>query len=131
MSIVTLSTVGFGWFNATSEGGKVFGAFWMLFGVASLAAVIGSFVELMIKIKAKERRDINAEKLHFYRYIKKCARPLPSLGDNGMDSYDFLKFGVLLTDLATEEEVQNIEDRFAELADADGTVSCAKLMELE
>jgi len=131
MSIITLSTVGFGWFNATTEGGKVFGAFWMLLGVASLAGVITSFVELMMQIKANERRDEAGEKLEFYRLVKLCTRPVASLGDNGMDSYDFLKFGVLLQGIATQEEVEAIEARYAELADPSGNVNCAKLAELD
>mmetsp|Transcript_16183 Transcript_16183/g.46843 ORF Transcript_16183/g.46843 Transcript_16183/m.46843 type:complete len:425 (-) Transcript_16183:107-1381(-) len=131
MSIITLSTVGFGWFNATTEGGKVFGAFWMLFGVASLAGVIGSFVDLMMHVKAAERRDEHEEKLKFFRYVKMCTRPIDSLGDNGMDTYDFLKFGVLLKGIATEEEVKVIEERFAELVGSDGRVRCDKLAEVE
>jgi len=129
MSIITLSTVGFGWFNATTEGGKVFGAFWMLLGVASLAGVITSFVELMMQIKASERRDVAGEQLEFFRLVKLCARPVESLGDNGMDSYDFLKFGVLLQGIATQVEVEAIEARYAELADSNGQVSCAALAE--
>mmetsp|Transcript_96223 Transcript_96223/g.267364 ORF Transcript_96223/g.267364 Transcript_96223/m.267364 type:complete len:236 (-) Transcript_96223:175-882(-) len=129
MSVITLSTVGFGWFNATTEGGKVFGAFWMLLGVASLAGVITSFVELMMMIKAAERRDEAGERLDFYRLAKKCTHPVASLGDNGMNSYDFLKFAVLLKGIATEEEVDAIEARFAELADPSGHVSCAALVE--
>jgi len=131
MSIITLSTVGFGWFNATTEGGKVFGAFWMLLGVASLAGVITSFVELMMQIKASERRDVAGEQLEFYRLVKLCTHPVASLSDNGMESYDFLKFGVLLQGVATQEEVEAIEARFAELADSAGNVNCAKLAELD
>merc|ERR1719171_2788526 len=42
MSLITLSTVGFGAFTPTTHGGMVFGAFWMLFGVASLASLVSS-----------------------------------------------------------------------------------------
>merc|ERR1719161_1754212 len=55
MSIITLTTVGFGAFTAETEAGKVFGAFWMLIGVASLGAVVASFTELMVELKENEK----------------------------------------------------------------------------
>jgi len=39
MSVITLSTVGFGAFTPNTEGGKVFAAFWMIFGSAALVSV--------------------------------------------------------------------------------------------
>lgn len=42
MSIVTLSSVGFGAFTPVTHGGMVFGAYWMLFGVASLGALVSA-----------------------------------------------------------------------------------------
>lgn len=133
MSVITLSTVGFGWFNATTEGGKVFGAFWMLFGVATLAASITSFVDLMGSAKARERRNVSEEKLKFYRYVKMCCRTCPSLGgDCGMDEYDFLKFGLLLNGIVTEEELEQIGRRFSELhPNSSGTISCEKVAKVE
>merc|ERR1719271_1666698 len=55
MSIITLSTVGFGAFTATTETGKVFGAFWMIFGVAALVSFVSAFTEIMMKIKEREK----------------------------------------------------------------------------
>mmetsp|Transcript_165189 Transcript_165189/g.530151 ORF Transcript_165189/g.530151 Transcript_165189/m.530151 type:complete len:426 (-) Transcript_165189:108-1385(-) len=118
MSVITLSTVGFGFFNATTEGGKVFGAFWMLFGVAALAATICSFVDLMTLVKAKERRNGSHEKLEFYRILKRLAHAPPTGVDQGMDSYDFMKFALLLSGVVNDDEVKKIEDRFALLAGA-------------
>jgi len=124
MSVITLSTVGFGWFSAATEAGKVFGAFWMLFGVMALAALIGSFVEWMMAIKKMERFNEAKEKLNFYRWVKLFSHPDPKLGDQGMEMYDFMKFGLLMKGLATEEELQRIEERFAALSpNADGKVS--------
>merc|ERR1719343_678881 len=71
MCVITLSTVGFGAFTATTPGGMVFGAFWMLFGVAALAGVIGSYVEIMVHVKARERNDPDKAKLAFFRHVKR------------------------------------------------------------
>merc|ERR1719161_71923 len=55
MSIITLTTVGFGAFTAETEAGKVFGAFWMIIGVASLGGFVASFTEFMVSMKDRER----------------------------------------------------------------------------
>lgn len=130
--VITLSTVGFGAITATTPGGMVFGAFWMLFGVAALAGVIGSFVQVMIQVKANQREDADRAKLAFYRHVRHCAKPKVELDDHCMDSYDFLKFGVLLDELATPEEIQHIEARFVALCSVpDGTISSTELVAAE
>merc|ERR1719263_1434968 len=56
MSLITLSTVGFGFFTPITEGGMIFGAFMMLFGTAALVNVISNFTALMVKMKNYERK---------------------------------------------------------------------------
>lgn len=130
MSIITLSTVGFGAFTATTPGGMVFGAFWMLFGVSSLAAVIAYFVQLMVNIKAQQRMHPAKVKLAFYDCVEHCCnftwRPRSDFVDKGMDSYEFLKFSLLCEGSLTIEEVTQIEDRWRHLCPdetLDGTIS--------
>jgi hypothetical protein len=55
MSVITLSTVGFGWFTPVTEEGMIFGAFWMLFGSTALVAVISQFTDLMVKLQQYEK----------------------------------------------------------------------------
>lgn len=54
MSLITLSTVGFGAFTPVTHGGMVFGAFWMLFGVMSLGSVVGSYTAYSQALKQWE-----------------------------------------------------------------------------
>jgi len=135
MSVITLSTVGFGAFTATTPGGMVFGAFWMLFGVAALGAFISAFVEVMFQTKAMERESPDHAKLKFFDYVEECSHRVQALAgshedDMGMDQYEFLKFGLLLTNKATEEEIKNIEARFAHLSpDAAGNISIEQLLQ--
>jgi len=132
MSIITLSTVGFGFFNATTEGGKVFGAFWMMFGVATLAATIAAYCELMSTIKAKERRNVPGEKLKFFRLIQNYSHVSSDGLDKGMDSYDFLKFCLVMKDTITEEELAVIEGKFEHLGGTpDGVVDYQTVHEAE
>lgn len=55
MSLITLSSVGFGAFTPVTQAGMVFGAFWMLFGVSSLGALVASFTAYVSAMKAWER----------------------------------------------------------------------------
>merc|ERR1719291_967610 len=55
MSVITLSTVGFGAFTPQTEAGKVFGAFWMLWGSMALLGLVGAFAEVHEQRKCLER----------------------------------------------------------------------------
>merc|ERR1719379_2799325 len=58
MSIITLTTVGFGAFTPVTQGGMVFGAFWMLFGVAALGAAVASLTAWTIALKKESAEDL-------------------------------------------------------------------------
>jgi len=58
MSLITLSTVGFGAFTPSTHTGMVVGAFWMLFGTASLVAVVTSRAAFSMALK-KHEMDID------------------------------------------------------------------------
>merc|ERR1719146_80250 len=62
MSIITLTTVGFGAFTAETEGGKVFGAFWMVIGVVSLGYVVTCFAEYLLAIRERDAQQ-NVEEI--------------------------------------------------------------------
>merc|ERR1719408_968457 len=55
MSVITLSSVGFGWFTPITEEGMIFGAYFMIFGCAALVNVITQFTELMMKLNEFEK----------------------------------------------------------------------------
>jgi len=61
MSFITLSSVGFGAFTPVTHVGMVFGAFWMLFGVTSLGAVISSMAAFVAAMKQIEKDRIKSE----------------------------------------------------------------------
>merc|ERR1719329_2002982 len=49
MSVITLSTVGFGAFTPNTTGGMIFASFWMIFGSAALVSVVGAFTNLIVE----------------------------------------------------------------------------------
>merc|ERR1719487_857134 len=55
MSVITLTSVGFGWFTPVTEEGMIFAAYFMIFGCAALVNVITQFTELMMKLNEYER----------------------------------------------------------------------------
>eukprot|EP00929_Paragymnodinium_shiwhaense_P110256 TRINITY_DN7710_c0_g1_i1.p1 TRINITY_DN7710_c0_g1~~TRINITY_DN7710_c0_g1_i1.p1 ORF type:complete len:381 (-),score=123.00 TRINITY_DN7710_c0_g1_i1:287-1429(-) len=61
MSFITLSSVGFGAFTPVTKAGMVFGAFWMLFGVSALAAVISSMGAFVAALKTWEAGQRKAD----------------------------------------------------------------------
>lgn len=110
MSIITLSTVGFGAFNATTEGGKIFAAFWMLAGVAALGALLSAFINTVMLEKKVERRrcaDVRGD----FREIMLRA----SSGKTKMNKADFLKFGLMLTRGTHHQELSLIDQRYENL----------------
>jgi hypothetical protein len=57
MSVITLSSVGFGWFTPVTEEGMIFAAYFMIFGCAALVNVITQFTELIVKLNEYEKHN--------------------------------------------------------------------------
>jgi len=114
MSIITLSTVGFGAFSATTEAGKVFGAFWMLFGVAALGALIGGFVEWMSAQKNLQSFYLFDHEQEFKSMLDACSKDGKTLS-----KLEFLQFAVKLTKGTDDKELAKIMERFAYLRKQD------------
>eukprot|EP00930_Biecheleria_cincta_P095402 TRINITY_DN87364_c0_g1_i1.p1 TRINITY_DN87364_c0_g1~~TRINITY_DN87364_c0_g1_i1.p1 ORF type:complete len:430 (-),score=62.11 TRINITY_DN87364_c0_g1_i1:100-1389(-) len=114
MSVITLSTVGFGAELPSTEAGKVFGAFWMLFGVASFLAVVSGFTELMLAAKALESWNEAADSDELTRLRLNAERL--SDGTTGVSKYEFLKFSILHTKSMRHEDLEKIERTYATLA---------------
>lgn len=110
MSIITLSTVGFGAFNATTEAGKIFGAFWMLIGVASLGALVTSFIETMTLEKQIQKHECADDCQDFDRILAKCS------ANGKVDRLQFLKFGLMMTKGTDVKKFEKFEARFKKLS---------------
>lgn len=129
MSVITLSTVGFGAFTASTESGKVFGAFWMLFGVAALVSFVGAFTEFMLKMKERERFNVD----NVQREMEENICQLDVADHEKVDKYQFFRFALLQCHLATKEQLQDIDAEFQRLKrlspDGDGLVSIKTLQD--
>jgi hypothetical protein len=119
MSVITLSTVGFGAFTPVTEGGKVFGAFWMLFGCASLAAVIGNFTDVFVQIKAREKYKPEVAKMEQEHFFE----TLPA----ETDKLTFFKQSLLSKKLVNEETLDEITRFYHSIKPGGGTLSKADI----
>eukprot|EP00419_Tripos_fusus_P033573 CAMPEP_0172783000 /NCGR_PEP_ID=MMETSP1074-20121228/204216_1 /TAXON_ID=2916 /ORGANISM="Ceratium fusus, Strain PA161109" /LENGTH=388 /DNA_ID=CAMNT_0013619987 /DNA_START=76 /DNA_END=1242 /DNA_ORIENTATION=+ len=117
MSVITLSTVGFGAVTPVTEGGKVFGAFWMLFGSAALVGVVGSFSSLCVMSKQREEWDPVAKAEEHREALMRFPEEL--------DGYNFMKFGLSVQHkVLSNTEFRTLEKAFRHLGPAaDGTIS--------
>merc|ERR1719291_1165722 len=70
MSLITLSTVGFGAFTPSTHAGMVVGACWMLFGCASLMAVVTSRAAFSLAMKDQEILNMERKQAE----VKKASR---------------------------------------------------------
>merc|ERR1719433_427226 len=119
MSVITLSTVGFGAVTPVTEGGKVFGAFWMLFGSAALVGVVGNFSALCTMLRQKDEWDPEEN----IREQREAVEQLPE----EIHKYDFLMFALVQRKLLSQENVVVLEDAFKNLLPGkDGTISKEK-----
>lgn len=112
MSVITLSTVGFGAFTPNTPGGQVFAAFWMIFGSAALVSVVTGFAELMMKIQDYERYDPEEGKDAFRTFKEKFA-------SDEVDELELLKFGLVQRGLVTEADLDLIKSSFKEFQHGD------------
>jgi ABC-type multidrug transport system fused ATPase/permease subunit len=124
MSVITLSTVGFGAVTPQTEAGKVFSAFWMLFGSAALVGMVGALTSLYDQIKNREHfwtRDLEQEQKDFFD-------GLPA----EMDMFQFMKACLLFRGLVPANEIKALEDIFElmEPDEDDGKAPKATLEEL-
>jgi len=116
MSVITLSTVGFGAVTPATEGGKVFGCFWMFFGSAALFKLVGDFMETVVIMKQREMYNAEEDLQNAIDRINQ----LP----NSLTSADFLKFSLVHRGLMKQTMVDAIGIAFSRLNPAaDGTIS--------
>jgi hypothetical protein len=124
-SVITYSTVGFGWFVPSTQGGMVFASFFMLFGTSALVAVVTCFTELMVKLGEYERFDPDAA-VGAIKDFQKTHKA------DDMTEADFLRFGLAHTGLVSEDDLTAAKQAFKALTDgADGGVEFVSIGALE
>jgi voltage-gated potassium channel Kch len=126
MSIITLTTVGFGAYTPVTQGGMVFGAFWMLFGVAALGAAVAAFTAWTVALKKKSDEELPDLKAAEEMLRNDCAD-----GKGLVDKVGYIKYALVKWDLCKKEDIENIIQQFDSLTvDASGRVEANLILQL-
>lgn len=109
MAIITLSTVGLGAFTPLTEGGMIFGAFFMLFGSAALVTAIGHFCAYVAQMNEYERFSHNTKK-ESTRHLKEIIG-----GSQKVTKMQFFQWAVVNQKLMTNQQVEQVFQAFKSL----------------
>lgn len=118
MSVITLSTVGFGYFTPVTEEGMIFGAFMMLFGSAALVSVISNFTKLMVDLDSYERSSPEETCSEAMGILKTVTN-----GSQEVTEAQFLRFTLLQTKRCNENQIDHILEAFGQLKPQKGKVA--------
>jgi voltage-gated potassium channel Kch len=115
MSVITLSTVGFGDEVAESVWGRLFSIFWMLFGVGSIINLVGSVTDFLNEILNGSEKKKVAQDLF---------DKMDQDGDGNLDRLEFLRMQLVMLGLASEDDLDSIMHQFDLIDESgDGNIS--------
>jgi len=120
MSCITMTSVGYGDFSPQTQGGRIFGIFWIMSGGFVVVQAAGDLADSFLDAKQDEiNRKIVARNLK--------TKDLLAIDDDDSGEIDELEYiGHMLVKLrkCEPEDIQELRDRFAELdKSGDGTLS--------
>jgi len=105
MSVVTLTTVGFGDHSPKSYYGRWFGIFWMLLGVVATGNFIGAFSEFFLAAE-KDRR-------HLDRIDEDVFATVDTDKDGSLSRSEFRSFAFLKFEMVHQWDLDKIDQIFA------------------
>lgn len=117
MSVITLSTVGLGAFTPLTEGGMIFGAFFMLFGSAALVSSVSNFCALVVKMNEFERFSGDS-KIKATKHLKQIV----GQGAKQVNQMQFFEWSVLNQKLMSETQIKGVLEAFDNLQPVNGVV---------
>jgi len=107
-SIITLSTVGFGAFLPLTEAGKVFAAFWMLFGCAALFQVCSAFSEYAANMQNYERWNPAEDARELEAFGKSCP-------NQQISEVDFFRFALKRSGRPMDLQIPRLQGAYASM----------------
>lgn len=125
MSLITLGSIGFGFFTPITEAGMIFGAFSMVIGCASFMVVIGEFVALMYQLNEYERFNKAEGKMEAMLTLKSMLG-----GGETVSALQFLQFSLVHSKKVDKEEIDDILQVFERLNPKDGAVNFMAIQNL-
>lgn len=109
MSVITLTTVGFGDYTPTHQSGQIFAIFWMLLGTLALGNFVAAFTEYFLESQ-KKLQPISKE---VFDQIDKD-------GNGTLSKVEFRSYALVKLGFCTQEELDQVDQMFSKM-DADNT----------
>lgn len=131
-SVITLTTIGFGDFTSKTEHGKIFAAFWMLFGVASFANMVGRFSAWFSDLKGIKKLSKNKLSRMFENtIINKCVQEVHG-GEKRMSRGEYILFMVSEMKLCDANLIDQLSANFDKIdKDRSGYLDEKDILEYE
>lgn len=107
MSLITLTTVGFGDNTPKSWVGRVVGCFWMMFGVISCANMAGKFAEVLMHKKKEEER--------FKKISRKVFNKMDVDHDGFLSMSEFRVFALIKFGVVSKDSLDRIDYLFKKM----------------
>lgn len=118
MSVITLTTVGFGDFSPKSISGRIFGCFWMALGVGAFANFVAEFGKVFLTVQRKQR-EMSSQQV--FEKIDKD-------GSGYLALHEFREFALLKWGLVEPQQLAGIDALFKQIdKSGDGSVSLEEL----
>jgi voltage-gated potassium channel Kch len=117
MSLITLTTVGFGAITPLTEGGMIFAAFFMIIGSAAIVNAIGKFCKFIYRMIDFQRfgSEVKLEALEELKQFVKASDEVTEL--------EFFQFVVMRQYSVSELEIKGIGKIFESLKHEEGSCS--------
>ena len=128
LGFISLLTIGYGDFSPQTQGGRLFGIFWIMLGTVIVANFLGIFAGFIIEDKQEKlRQEILTRKLD-----SNTLKNWDKDGDNTIDRFEYLTARLLQLEICNQFEINNIMQTF-DLHDhnGDGTVTISDILNAE
>lgn len=104
MGVITLTTVGFGDEAPTSSHGRLFGIFWMLFGVASMANFLAEMAHLVLVHNMQSVADYGISHDLFMK--------IDQDGSGTLTKFEFITYMLVRYGLVSEQDLDMLTEEF-------------------
>jgi len=114
-SMITLATVGYGDVVTTKQSTRIFGTFFVFFGVSLMAFAVGRFAAVLARVEQQKQID---------QFVKRgitteVIEALDADGSGYIDKAEFLEYMLLQVGAAKPSDIRKFSEMFSSL-DADG-----------
>jgi len=116
-SIATISTVGYGEIAPSSQGGRVFAVFFMMFGIVLLGRFATNFMKYML---AKNHQRMISKIMRNTLITEEQIAKFDEDNSGNIDKFEYLSKMLIITNEIDQAVIDNIMTRFNEI-DIDGS----------